>query len=58
MTGATVTTPTATPVHQCSQVVRISVFGPRNNRDATAPPNDDGIVPAIVAPKKPKTLRD
>src|SRR5271166_6558772 len=25
---------------------------------APAPPNDDGIVPAIVAPRKPKTLRD
>src|ERR1700678_1194971 len=56
-TGATVTTPTATPVHQCSQVVRISASGPRNNRDATAPPKDDGAVPAMAAPKKPKTLR-
>ena len=57
-TGATVTTPTATPVHQCSQVLRISDSGPRNNRDATAPPKDDGAVPAMVAPRKPKTLRN
>src|SRR5271166_7149701 len=56
--GATVTTPTATPVHQCSQVVRICASGPRNNRDAIAPPNDDGTVPAIVAPSRPKTLRN
>ena len=28
------------------------------DRDATAPPNDDGTVPAIVAPSRPKTLRN